>query len=64
MDNARSLTHLLYNEMFGWTEEANEAFKRSKHAMITLLVLPLPDFSLPFVINTHVSVTVVGVLLY
>ncbi|KAL0556565.1 hypothetical protein IC582_005079 [Cucumis melo] len=42
------LTQLLKLGAFRWTEDSQIAFDRLKKAMMTLSVLALPDFSLPF----------------
>ena len=40
---------------FKWNMEAQEAFVKLQHAMMTLQVLALPCFSLPFEIETDAS---------
>lgn len=42
---ALPLTQLTRRDAFEWTEAAQEAFDSLKQAMVTLLVLALPDFS-------------------
>jgi hypothetical protein len=37
---------------FKWTPEAELAFQRLKQAMVSILVLALPDFNIPFVVET------------
>ncbi|TYK31685.1 ty3-gypsy retroelement transposase [Cucumis melo var. makuwa] len=49
---AAPLMQLLKLGAFKWTEEAQEAFLKLQNVMMTLLVLALPDFSLPFEIET------------
>ncbi|KAA0047957.1 ty3-gypsy retroelement transposase [Cucumis melo var. makuwa] len=52
---AGPLTQLLKNGAFKWNEEANESFEKLKTAMMTLPVLAMPDFNLPFEIETDAS---------
>ena len=40
---------------FQWTAEADQAFKQLKQALLTTLVLALPDFTLPFIIEADAS---------
>lgn len=49
---AAPLTQLLEKDSFRWDEGATRAFNELKQAMVTIPVLALPDFSLPFVIET------------
>ena len=49
---AKLLTDLLKKKAFKWTPEAQEAFEALKQAMMSTLVLVLPDFSQPFCIET------------
>jgi hypothetical protein len=49
---ARLLTNLLKKGEFHWTKEATTTFNALKTTMSTTLVLALPDFSLPFVVET------------
>lgn len=52
---ARPLTNLLRKGTFAWSEIATEAFSKLKQALTTTPTLALPDFSLPFVIQTDAS---------
>lgn len=49
------LTRLLRKDAFIWTEEATKAFEYMRQAMVTLPVLALLDFSLPFMVETDAS---------
>lgn len=60
---AAPLTQLLKKDAFNWNEQVTEAFERLKRTMVTLPVLALPDFSLPFVIETNALGTGLGAVL-
>lgn len=47
------MTKLLQKKAFRLNEVAAEAFERLKQAMVTVPVLALPDFALPFTIETN-----------
>lgn len=50
---AAPLTHLLKEGAYQWTKKTPEAFEKLKNAMMTLRVLALPHFNLPFKIETE-----------
>jgi hypothetical protein len=61
---AKPLTQQLQkNCEFRWTRETHTTFDRLKHAMATTLVLGLPQFDLPFVIDTNACDTRIGAIL-
>ena len=60
---AAPLTQLLKKGEFKWNEEAEEAFEKLKKAMMALSVLVLPNFNLPFEIETDASRYGIGAVL-
>ncbi|WVZ90652.1 hypothetical protein U9M48_036935 [Paspalum notatum var. saurae] len=60
---AHPLTQLLWNKQFVWTESATQAFLTLKKAMITTPVLALPNFTLPFTVETDACGNGVGAVL-
>ena len=60
---AAPLTQLLKIGGFKWTEEAHEAFIKLQQAMMTLPILALPDFSIPFEIEMDASEYGLGAVL-
>ena len=60
---AAPLTKLLQKNGFHWGDDATAAFESLKQAMISVPVLALPDFSLPFIIETNASGTGLGAVL-
>lgn len=54
---------LLSKKGFQWSEAATTAFQQLKQAMITTPVLALPDFLLPFTMETDARGTGIGVVL-
>jgi len=52
----KPLTQLLTKKGFVWTEEATTAFLHLKAAMAQTLVLALPNFDMPFTVETNACV--------
>jgi hypothetical protein len=60
----KPLTNLLKKgNLFVWTSETEAAFQALKKALISALVLALPNFSLPFTIETNASSKGIGSVL-
>jgi hypothetical protein len=59
----KPLTQLLAKKGFRWTEEATVAFLQLKKAMAQTPVLDLPDFNLPFSVETDACDSGVGAVL-
>lgn len=60
---AAPLTELLRKDAFVWSEAATQAFHKLQQALSETPVLQLPDFSIPFVIQTNASGTGIGAVL-
>lgn len=59
----KSLTQLLTKKGFYWNEQAQQAFDTLKQAMVNTPVLALPDFQVPFVVETDACATGIGAVL-
>nr|KYP72871.1 Transposon Ty3-G Gag-Pol polyprotein [Cajanus cajan] len=60
---ATPLTNLLRSPSFQWNPQAQQAFTELKHKITTVPVLALPDFTVPFVIDTDASGNAIGAVL-
>ena len=60
---AHPLTQLFKTRSYQWTKAAQQAFKALKKAMVTALVLALPNFDLTFEVESDAYNTGIGVVL-
>ena len=60
---AAPLTKLLCHAQFQWSTVATEAFQKLKEALMAALVLALPNFHIPFIVETDASGSGIGVVL-
>ena len=60
---SKPLTELLKNGGFNWGQKAETAFKKLKRAMSEVLVLGLPDFDQPFVVEIDACDSGIGAIL-
>lgn len=56
----KPLTNLPKKEAFEWNRPANEAFQSLKSALVSAPVLDIPNFSIPFVVETDASKEGIG----
>ncbi|XP_070036375.1 uncharacterized mitochondrial protein AtMg00860-like [Nicotiana tomentosiformis] len=60
---SKPLTHLLKKDCFKWTEPVSTAFQALKNALTSAPVLALPDFNLPFAVETDACDMGIGVVI-
>lgn len=60
---SRPLTNLLKKNAFCWTDQATVSFERLKETMMSAPVLALPNYSLPFTLETDASASGIGAVL-
>ncbi|XP_057452390.1 uncharacterized protein LOC130744215 [Lotus japonicus] len=61
--HATPLTDLLQTNKFKWTDTAEQAFSKLKSIMSSAPVLALPNFSIPFDVETDASGVAIGAVL-
>ncbi|XP_062005359.1 uncharacterized protein LOC133722489 [Rosa rugosa] len=60
---AKPLTEMLRADNFKWTMASETAFEELKRALMTAPVLALPDFSIPFIVETDACGLGIGAVL-
>ncbi|XP_070008781.1 putative mitochondrial protein AtMg00860 [Nicotiana tabacum] len=60
---SRLLTDLLKKDCFKWINEATHSFEELKRVLTSALVLALPNFDNPFIVETDACDMVLGVVL-
>lgn len=60
---SKPLTNIVKKKSFLWTDTTQQAFLALKHATCSTLVLALPDFSKPFLIESDASSIGIGAVL-
>jgi RNase H-like domain found in reverse transcriptase len=60
---AKPLTELLKKNNFKWGKEAQDSFEQLKAAIVSALVLKLPDFHQQFIMKTDASQDGIGAVL-
>lgn len=60
---AKPLTHLLQKDSYQWSDTAEASFSALKHALMSIPMLDHPDFSRPFIVETDVCHSGMGVVL-
>ena len=60
---ARTVHDMLMKDSFHWSQNQDIAFTQLKSALTTAPVLALPNFSLPFILETDASGTGLGAVL-
>lgn len=60
---AKPLTNMLKKDNFQWSDSSTATFQRLKIALITTPVLALPNFAIPFVVETIASGSGIGAIL-